>query len=255
MSGATMKYMTSLILLALTGCAGINNGTYMGKNKLDVAPKYDNEVLHPEWGRVPTKYDQMVYREISENSGAENLAQSSGRLMVNNSMQVANVDTSQRTPGTSRSASAMPAYSPAGNENSAQDIERFLARNNMRYEVLPGEHKVIRLLDAIYFQSDSLNMTDQSRDWLDIIARELVKYDGVELVVEGYTDNVGNADYNQQLSVKRAEAVKSWISGRYRTLDKIYARGFGGAMPACQNNSNQGRSCNRRVELMFILPA
>lgn len=255
MSGATMKYTVSLILFALTGCAGLHNGSYMGKNKLDVAPKYDSEVLHPEWGRVATKYDAMVLNDISQMAVADSQAQSSTSRGTNRSMQVANVATSPSATAPARAAYAAPAYSSAANMNAVQDIELFLSRNSMRYEVLPGEHKVIRLLDAIYFQPDSLNMTDQSRDWLDTIARELVKYDDVELVVEGYTDNVGNSDYNQQLSVKRAEAVKSWISGRYRTLDKIYARGFGGAMPACDNTTSQGRSCNRRVELMFILPA
>ncbi len=244
-----MKFLVCFIALILTGCVGMVTPYNVRENKLDVAPQFDYQVPHPEWGRVGQPDDQ-VYRDISAVPAKEVVSPAS------NGMRVANVDTSvKRNASGFFNTPSEPGMSRKAAKGNVNELERFLARSNIRYEVLPGEHKMVRLLDAIYFQTDSLNMTDQSRNWLNEIARYLASYQGVELIVEGYTDDVGDANYNEQLSEKRAQAVKNWISSRYKSLDKIYVRGFGGAMPVCDNSTSQGRACNRRVELLFILPA
>jgi outer membrane protein OmpA-like peptidoglycan-associated protein len=140
-------------------------------------------------------------------------------------------------------------------KGSAESIAQYFDQTNIRYEVIPGDHPMIRLLEPIYFKSNSMTMTDKSRDFLENVARYLANYQGVEMVVEGHTDSIGAPAYNEALSMKRAEAVKSWISSRFKHLDSIYTRGYGSAMPACENVSSSGKACNRRVEVFFILPS
>jgi outer membrane protein OmpA-like peptidoglycan-associated protein len=263
-SGMKMKYIVCLITLALTGCGMLTEGMRLGENKLDIAPVNDSDVRHPEWGRV-------AMRSPMDSASLQPMGMNTHRVArADDGMRLSNVAThisrnGSMTASSQEMATKVPANNPlptSANVGVRQEafgtpetLERFLARNHIKYEVLPGEHTMIRLVNAIYFKPDSLNMTDQSRDWLDPIARYLANYAGVEVVVDGHTDNIGDAQYNESLSLKRAEAVKNWISRRYQSIDKIYVRGYGGAVPACDNKTPEGKACNRRVELFFILPS
>ena len=235
-----MKYLVCLIGLLLTGCSALDNASHMGKNKLDVAPQFDYEVRHPEWGRVANvvSNDQKAFRNIANMP----------------------VPSTAKTKYTSK-PQAKPEFktdyvkSNSKFQGSSKSLMDYFAKNNIRYEVIPGEHTMIRLLQPIYFQLGSMNMTDKSRDFLDNIARYLTNYQGVDMVVEGHADNTGTAVFNDALSLKRAEAVKQWILSRFSHLENIYTRGYGSAMPACDNKTPKGKACNRRVEVFFILPS
>lgn len=69
------------------------------------------------------------------------------------------------------------------------------------------------------------------------------------IIIEGHTDNSGAADFNKQLSKKRAEAVKAEMVARGANADKITTVGFGEANPTADNNTRAGRIENRRVEI------
>ena len=69
------------------------------------------------------------------------------------------------------------------------------------------------------------------------------------VLIEGYTDNTGDADFNQHLSKKRAEAVKAELVANGANPDKITTIGHGEANPIADNNTREGRAKNRRVEI------
>ncbi len=69
------------------------------------------------------------------------------------------------------------------------------------------------------------------------------------IAIEGHTDSSGDADFNKQLSEKRAEAVKVKLVARGVDADKITTVGFGEANPVADNNTRAGRIENRRVEI------
>jgi len=69
------------------------------------------------------------------------------------------------------------------------------------------------------------------------------------IVVEGYTDNTGDASFNQQLSEKRAQAVKDELIANGVDENIIKAVGHGEAMPIADNDTREGRMKNRRVEI------
>lgn len=71
--------------------------------------------------------------------------------------------------------------------------------------------------------------------------------------IEGHTDNVGNAAFNQTLSEKRAAAVKAFLEKEYGIKgDRLEAQGFGDTRPVASNDTPEGRQSNRRVELVKL---
>jgi outer membrane protein OmpA-like peptidoglycan-associated protein len=78
----------------------------------------------------------------------------------------------------------------------------------------------------------------------------LQAYPGLKLQVEGYTDSVGSAQFNQKLSENRAGAVRDFLVTQGVNADNIVATGYGMSKPVADNNTSKGRSLNRRVQLV-----
>lgn len=78
----------------------------------------------------------------------------------------------------------------------------------------------------------------------------LLTYPNLKVQVEGYTDNVGSQEYNQQLSEKRAMAVQSFLISQGVAPGNVTAQGYGAADPVADNSTSAGRARNRRVELV-----
>ena len=74
---------------------------------------------------------------------------------------------------------------------------------------------------------------------------------GLRLAVEGYTDNVGGDDYNQQLSERRGAAVRDYLTQQGMQADSVSTKGFGKSQPVASNETASGRQQNRRVELVI----
>jgi outer membrane protein OmpA-like peptidoglycan-associated protein len=99
------------------------------------------------------------------------------------------------------------------------------------------------------FEFDSADLSQKNRELLSRIAGILLVSKGYGLSVFGYTDDVGTADYNQQLSVRRATAVEQYLvqSGIDSTI--VNLKGFGKTSPIVPGTSAAARARNRRVEI------
>jgi OOP family OmpA-OmpF porin len=73
----------------------------------------------------------------------------------------------------------------------------------------------------------------------------------VRLSVAGYTDYVGTEEYNQTLSVKRANSVKAYLLTQHVPASSITIIGYGEKDPIATNNTSEGRQKNRRVEFQI----
>jgi outer membrane protein OmpA-like peptidoglycan-associated protein len=82
----------------------------------------------------------------------------------------------------------------------------------------------------------------------------LGKYPNRTVLVEGYTDNVGSDDFNQGLSQRRADGVKSYLAGQGVEMVRLTSTGKGESDPVADNNSSEGRQLNRRVEVVISNP-
>jgi outer membrane protein OmpA-like peptidoglycan-associated protein len=71
------------------------------------------------------------------------------------------------------------------------------------------------------------------------------------VMIEGHTDAVGNADYNQALSQRRADSVKDWLMKQGINSSRLITAGKGEISPVSGNDSASGRQLNRRVEVII----
>jgi outer membrane protein OmpA-like peptidoglycan-associated protein len=104
-------------------------------------------------------------------------------------------------------------------------------------------------LYGINFDSDSDVIRPESKPTLDQVAAMLKSSPELKITIEGHTDNTSTPEHNQQLSEKRANAVKQFLVTNGIDASRLTAAGFGATKPVASNDSALGRAENRRVEL------
>ena len=102
----------------------------------------------------------------------------------------------------------------------------------------------------VYFALNS----DKPRSFLDTwaIVKFLKENMAATVMVSGYTDSYGDADYNMNLSNRRAESVKNYLIKAGISVERISATGYGEEKPVADNKTAQGRSLNRRTEFTIL---
>src|SRR6516162_5382356 len=109
---------------------------------------------------------------------------------------------------------------------------------------------IIVLPNSIFrFEFNSSELSQQNRELLSRIAGILLVSKGFGLSVFGYTDDVGTAEYNQQLSVRRAKAVQDYLVQAGIDRNIVNLKGFGKSSPLVAGTTNAARAKNRRVEI------
>ncbi len=108
---------------------------------------------------------------------------------------------------------------------------------------------IVNMSDVL-FDSGSYTLKPGAREKLAKISGIVLAYPGLNLQIEGHTDNVGGEDFNQQLSERRAASVRDFLVQQGVTAASITARGLGKTQPVASNESAEGRQQNRRVELV-----
>jgi len=106
-------------------------------------------------------------------------------------------------------------------------------------------------IQGLLFDTGSDRLRPESTPTLKQISSMLEQHPELKLRIEGHTDNVGAKDANRSLSDKRAAAVKKTLIGEYHVNEgRLESKGFGDTKPAGTNDTPEGRSNNRRVELV-----
>ena len=104
---------------------------------------------------------------------------------------------------------------------------------------------------GILFDTDSDRLKPESAPVIQSIAKGLETNPNLKLLIEGHTDSVGNAAHNMDLSKRRAEAVKAVLVSQFNIdVNRLSTAGLGATKPLDTNDTPQGRSQNRRVELV-----
>ena len=102
--------------------------------------------------------------------------------------------------------------------------------------------------NAVRFDFNKSTLTAQAKANLDKLVKVFTEYPDTNIVIYGYTDSSGADDYNLNLSQQRAEAVKSYLSKKGVSSARFTTTGMGEADPIESNETDAGRSKNRRVE-------
>jgi OOP family OmpA-OmpF porin len=106
------------------------------------------------------------------------------------------------------------------------------------------------VLKGVNFHFDSAVLTDEAKQVLVQVADNYKAYHShVALLIGGHTDSKGPAEYNLNLSQRRAEAVRAFLIAEGCDESKLTAAGYGEEKPFADNATKEGRALNRRVEL------
>jgi outer membrane protein OmpA-like peptidoglycan-associated protein len=106
---------------------------------------------------------------------------------------------------------------------------------------------------TILFGFNRYNLTKTDQQSLDEFAQQIGQQKHYIVQVQGYTDNVGAADYNNQLSRRRADAVIQYLAAKYNVPPyRIYIMGLGEDNPVAENRNSSGRAKNRRVDVQLL---
>jgi outer membrane protein OmpA-like peptidoglycan-associated protein len=112
-----------------------------------------------------------------------------------------------------------------------------------------GDDIILNMPGNVTFRTDSADLNAQFFKVLDGVAQVAKKYDKTIIEVAGHTDSTGSADYNRQLSQRRATSVADYLVSRGVGQARIMTAAGGEDHPVASNATDQGRSANRRVEV------
>jgi len=112
-----------------------------------------------------------------------------------------------------------------------------------------GNDLILNMPGNITFKTASSDLNAGFYKVLDSVSLVLKEFDKTLIDVEGHTDNVGDDNYNQNLSVQRASSVGSYLQSHGVNTQRIVTLGAGESRPVASNDSAEGRQQNRRVEL------
>ncbi len=108
------------------------------------------------------------------------------------------------------------------------------------------------VLKNIFFETGSYQLKESSKIELNKLVEFLQKNVNLSIEIGGHTDTVGNPSANQELSNKRAEAVKNFLTNNQVAASRLQAKGYGQNKPIASNDSEKGRAKNRRTEFTIV---
>jgi outer membrane protein OmpA-like peptidoglycan-associated protein len=135
-------------------------------------------------------------------------------------------------------------------DQQAADLRASMANDNIVIDNR-GDHLMVTMPDGILFDTDSAAIRAGLQADLRAMARNLQQYPASTVDVIGHTDNTGSADYNQDLSARRASAVAGVLLEQGVDPARVRSFGRGENEPVATNLTPEGRQQNRRVEIII----
>ncbi len=118
--------------------------------------------------------------------------------------------------------------------------------------VREGEGIIVKFDSGILFDVDKTDMKPAAQTNLQNLASSLQKNSQTNILIIGHTDNTGTDTHNMDLSVRRAESVKSFIVAGGVDGSRLTTQGKGENEPIADNTTADGRAQNRRVEIVIV---
>jgi outer membrane protein OmpA-like peptidoglycan-associated protein len=128
--------------------------------------------------------------------------------------------------------------------------ERLREQLSVVLETRETARGLIVNVSDVLFDTGSATLKPGAREKLARVAGILAAHPDLKIEIEGHTDSVGGDEYNQRLSERRAESVRSYLVQQKIPPTAVDAEGFGESRPVATNATTAGRQQNRRVELV-----
>jgi outer membrane protein OmpA-like peptidoglycan-associated protein len=138
----------------------------------------------------------------------------------------------------------------ASSEQQATELQRQIDV----LQAKPTDRGLVVTLGDVLFMTGRADLQPGIVGNLGRLVAFLNKYPERTVAIEGYTDSVGSEDYNQSLSERRADSVKSYLTAQGIGSTRLSASGKGESDPVAANDSASGRQQNRRVEVVISNP-
>jgi outer membrane protein OmpA-like peptidoglycan-associated protein len=167
--------------------------------------------------------------------------------------RVAAVAAGQRAETSSAAAAAATAAAAAATQTATDATAKAtaLASRVAELEARPTERGLVLTLGDVLFDTGKSTLRSGGTSSVYELATFLTEYPKRKILIEGFTDNTGSVSFNQTLSSQRANAVKQLLESRGIASNRIRTMGFGIEHPVGDNGTANGRSQNRRVEIVI----
>jgi outer membrane protein OmpA-like peptidoglycan-associated protein len=107
----------------------------------------------------------------------------------------------------------------------------------------------------VFFETNSDRVIPRYHADLDKLGEVLKRHAEAPIEIAGHTDSVGSDQYNQGLSERRAASIKRYLTEHFAIpTERLMTKGYGESQPRETNETSQGRSVNRRVEVVRLAP-
>ena len=116
---------------------------------------------------------------------------------------------------------------------------------------VPSSEKVTYAADA-FFDFDKAILKPEAKTKLDDLVSKTKEINLEVIIAVGHTDSVGTDAYNDKLSVRRAESIKTYLTSKGVEANRVYTEGKGKKQPVADNKTAEGRAKNRRVEIEVV---
>jgi OmpA-OmpF porin, OOP family len=107
-------------------------------------------------------------------------------------------------------------------------------------------------LNNLFFDVDQFELKEESLTELNEIVKFLQLNPSLKIEISGHTDNTGSDLYNQQLSLKRAASVTTYLKSQGIESARLLQKGYGSQKPISPNDSELNRQLNRRIEFKIL---
>lgn len=132
------------------------------------------------------------------------------------------------------------------------EMEARMLREQMdRLQAEHTERGMVMTLGDVLFDIDEAELKPAGEQTVQKLSDFMQEFGNYRVRVEGYTDSIGEADYNQALSLRRAESVRDELLADGIAPDRVEVEGLGEQYPKASNQTAAGRQENRRVEIVI----
>jgi OmpA-OmpF porin, OOP family len=116
---------------------------------------------------------------------------------------------------------------------------------------VPSSEKVTYAA-AAFFDFDKATLKPEAKTKLDDLVSKTKEINLEVIIAVGHTDGIGTDAYNDKLSVRRAESIKTYLTSKGVEANRVYTEGKGKKQPVADNKTAEGRQKNRRVEIEVV---
>jgi outer membrane protein OmpA-like peptidoglycan-associated protein len=190
-------------------------------------------------------------RALRDQAAAEQAREAAARAEAERTAALARADAESARALNERAAAEQAREAAARAEREKAELRSSLIQQlNLILETRESDRGLVVNISDVLFDSGQYTLKPTAREKLARLSGIVLAHPGLRLEAEGHTDSTGSDEFNQQLSEKRALAVRDFLVEQGIPLTALGAHGFGKSMPVAGNETAAGRQLNRRVELI-----